>query len=126
MHHARKAISAILGLIFLALGGIPLLEQFGVIGFGIPFGLGIGLWILAVAGGLFLLIDALKEQQEARHALSMPTAIVGLVVLAFGLIPLLEMFGVIAFGLPGFVMVIADFVFVAAGILLLIGATQGF
>ena len=126
MHESRKHISAVLGLIFLALGGIPLLNTFGVIGFTIPFGLGIGLWILAVVGGLFLLIDALKEQQEARHALSMPTAVIGLVILAFGLIPLLQMFGVIAFGLPGFVMTIADFLFVAAGVLLLIGATQGF
>ena len=125
MHHIRKAISAILGLIFLALGGIPLLNQFDVIGFAIPFGLGIGLWILAVAGGIFLLLDALQEQQEMRHALSMPTAIVGLVVLALGLIPLLEMFQVIAFGLPPFIFVISEFLFVAAGILLLIGAMHG-
>jgi hypothetical protein len=126
MHEARKHISAVLGLIFLALGGIPLLHQFGVIGFTIPSFAGIILWIIAVIGGLFLLIDALKEQQEARHALSMPSTIIGLVVLAFGLIPLLNQFGYIAFGLPPFVSAIADFLFLAAGVFLLIGATQGF
>lgn len=123
---ARKGISAVLGLVFLALGLIPLLNTFGVIGWNIPFVLGIGLWILAVAGGVFLLVDALKEQQEMRHALSMPSAIIGLVVLAFGLIPLLHTFGVIGWNLPGVVMLGADFLFVAAGFFLLIGATQGF
>ncbi|MFT4308476.1 MAG: hypothetical protein ACMXYM_03845 [Candidatus Woesearchaeota archaeon] len=126
MHGARKAISAILGLIFLALGAIPLLHNFGVIGFTIPAWAGIPMYILAVVGGVFLLIDALKEQQEARHSLSMPTAIVGLVVLAFGLVPLLFQFGAIGFSLPGFLDVVSDYLFVAAGILLLIGATQGF
>ena len=126
MHGARKGISAVLGLIFLALGGIPLLHQFGVIGFTIPAWAGIPMWILAVAGGLFLLIDAFKEHQEAHNILSTPTAIVGLVILAFGLIPLLSQFGVIAMEVPGLMFVIADYLFVAGGILLLIGATQGF
>jgi hypothetical protein len=126
MHEARKHISAVLGLIFLALGGIPLLHQFGFIPFTIPAWAGIPMWILAVVGGVFLLIDALKEQQEARHSLSVPSGVIGLVVLAFGLIPLLNQFGVIAFGLPLFLSAFADFLFVAAGVFLLIGATQGF
>lgn len=126
MHAARKGISAILGLVFLALGLIPLLNLFGVIAWTIPAVAGMVLWVLAVLGGLFLLIDALKEQQEARHALSVPSGIIGLVVLALGLIPLLGTFGVIAWGLPAFVFLATDFIFVAAGLFLLIGATQGF
>ena len=32
----RKPISLIMGLVFLAFGGIPLLNQFGLVGFTIP------------------------------------------------------------------------------------------
>lgn len=122
---ARKTISAILGLIFLALGAFPLLNEFGVISFTIPTIGGMILWVLAVIGGLFLLFDGFQEEQEMRRALAMPTFIVALVLLAVGLVPLLASFGIIGFALPGFVYAIFNFLFVAAGLFLLIGATQG-
>lgn len=122
---ARKAISAILGVIFLVLGVIPLLNQYGVIGFALPTVGGMILWVLAVIGGLFLLFDGFQEEQEMRKALAVPSFIIALVLLAVGLVPLLSSFGVIGFALPGFIYSIFDFLFAAAGLFLLIGATQG-
>ncbi|MAG07947.1 hypothetical protein CMO89_00585 [Candidatus Woesearchaeota archaeon] len=114
----RKIISLLLGLGFLALGAIPLLNKFGVIGFSLPAVPMLAIWILCVAGGIFLLVDAIAEAME--NTLRAVSAVVGLVVLAIGLIPLLNQFNVISFQLPAIGQVI-DFVFVAGGILLIIG-----
>ena len=58
----RQPISILLGLAFLTLGIMPLLNNFGVIDFNIPAPAGMVLWILAAAGGLVLLWDAMSEK----------------------------------------------------------------
>ena len=115
---ARRIVSLLLGLGFLAFGAIPLLNKFNVIGFTLPAVPMLAIWILCVAGGVFLLVDAIAEQME--NALRLISAVVGLVVLAIGLIPLLNQFNVISFQLP-YVGQIIDFVFVAGGLLLVVG-----
>tara|TARA_Y100000310_G_scaffold144031_1_gene143358 strand:+ start:1334 stop:1735 length:402 start_codon:yes stop_codon:yes gene_type:complete len=119
----RKIVSLLLGFGFLALGVIPLLNKFNVIGFTIPAVPMLAIWVLCVAGGVFLIIDAVKEGMEA--ALRIVTAIVGIVVLAIGIIPLLNQFSVISFQLPAIGQII-DFLFVGAGILLIIGGFMDF
>jgi len=119
----RKIISLLLGLGFLALGTIPLLNKFNVIGFTLPALPMLAIWVLCVAGGVFLLVDAIAEQSE--NALRMISALVGIVVLAIGVVPLLNQFNVISFQLP-FVGQIIDFLFVAAGLLLVIGGFMDF
>ncbi|MDP7141068.1 MAG: hypothetical protein QF362_02110 [Candidatus Woesearchaeota archaeon] len=118
MMSPRKIISWLLGLGFLALGLIPLLNKFNVIGFTLPAVPMLAIWILCVASGIFLLIDAIKEGME--NALRIVTALVGIVILAIGTIPLLNQFNVISFQLPAIGQII-DFLFVGAGLLLIIG-----
>lgn len=124
MHQTRHVVSALLGIAFLALGLIPLLNRYGIISFTIPIGLGAGIWVLATIAGILLLIDALREQQEVRHALAFASTIVGLAVLAFGLIPLLAMVNLISFTLPPIVSFISEYLFAVAGVFLIIGAMQ--
>ncbi len=125
----RKPLSLISGFVFLALGLIPLLNKFGVIGFDLPLSpVGIFLWILATAGGIILLWDAISEnmamglQQQARIA----TLVVGLAMLAIGLIPVLHSAGAIGFSIPPIAETIKNILFVVVGALLLYGGTQGF
>ena len=125
----RKPLSLISGFIFLALGAIPLLHSMGVIGFNLPLSpVGVFLWIVALAGGIILLWDAIGEnmavmgmQQQVRIA----TLIVGLAMLAIGAIPILNSMGTIAFSIPEFAETIKNVLFVIVGFLLLYGGTQG-
>ncbi len=126
MMSPRKIISWVLGLLMLALGGVPLLNSMKVISFAWPTIPNIILWIFALAGGVFLLIDAIKEGMSMYRGVMMPTLIVGLVVLALGLIPLLNSMGVIAFNIPQMVGIVMDIIYVVAGILLIIGGVVGF
>ncbi|MFT4309701.1 MAG: hypothetical protein ACMXYL_04390 [Candidatus Woesearchaeota archaeon] len=116
----RKTVSILLGLVFLALGILPL-----VLGIDIMQTIGVALWILAIIGGLALLADGYIEHREMRPALSTPTTIVGLVLVVLGLIQTLFIFNVIAFQIPGFVYLALDFVFIAGGLFLIIGGLQG-
>ncbi len=126
----RKPLSLISGFVFLALGLIPLLNRFGVIGFNLPLSpVGIFLWIIALAGGIILLWDAIGEnmammglQQQVRIA----TLLVGLAMLAIGLIPILYSMKVIGFDIPPIADTIKNIFFVVVGALLLYGGTQGF
>lgn len=125
----RKPLSLISGFVFLALGLIPLLNSWGVIGFSFSLPLGIIFWIVALVGGIILLWDAIGEnmavmgmQQQVRIA----TAIVGLVMLAIGLIPILNGMGAIAFNIPPMAEMIKNILFTVVGALLLYGGTQGF
>ncbi len=126
----RKPLSLISGFIFLALGLIPLLNKFGAIGFNLPMSpVGIFLWILATAGGIILLWDAIGEnmaimgiQQQVRIA----TLVVGLAMLALGVIPILNSMGAIGFTIPPIAETIRNILFAVVGLLLLYGGTQGF
>ena len=124
----RQGISLILGFIFLFLGVIPLLFQFGVLDFTIPALPGMVLWILATIGGVILLWDAMIENMPmgAESILRMASLIAGLIVLVIGLIPLLHNFGWIAFTLPYIAEIINNGLFVVVGALLLYGAAKQF
>ena len=127
----RKPISLVLGLVFLAFGVIPLLNQFGVIGFSIPQLPKVILYIISLVGAVFLLWDAIGEGQMGMgmgmsQMLTPATFIMALVLLAIGLIPLLNSFGVIGFNLPEFAAIIMNILYVVTGALVLYGGTQGF
>lgn len=120
----NSGISLILGLLLLVLGTIPLLNQMGVIGFSLPAfltGLIAKIFLyLAALGGVWLLFDAFYE--DASDIMRWSSVLFGLVVLAAGVIPLLNQFGVIGFGLPFLNMTIYNVLFTLEGILLVIGS----
>lgn len=126
----RKPISLVLGLVFLAFGLIPLLNQFGIIGFAIPPLPKIILYVLSVVGAVILLWDAISEGMTAMmgfpQMIRMATFVMAVVLLAIGLIPLLNSFGVIGFSLPTLAAIIVNVLYVVTGALLLYGGTQGF
>ncbi len=126
----RKPISLLLGIVFLAFGGLPLLHKFGVVGFtisGIPQ---VILHILSVVGAVILLWDAISEGMTAMMGLPqmirMATFVMALVLLAIGLIPLLNSMNVIGFSLPALAAIVVNVLYVVTGALLLYGGTQGF
>jgi hypothetical protein len=115
-------LSAIAGLILIALGIIPLLNHFGVIGWNFPAGI-IGvlfsiMFYIAAAAGLWLIIDGFMEDDTIR----MVTVLLGIVIMIAALIPLLNSFKVIPFGLPFLTPTIVQGVFVVEGLFLLIAA----
>jgi hypothetical protein len=122
--NGRKIIGSVLGIIFLAIGVIPLLNQFKVVSFVLPAIPMIVLWVLGVVGGVVLLIDGLKEGADFGLAkgLMIPTLIVSIALLAISVVPLLNMFGVISFALPYIGQIVMDILFAAAGVLLIIDA----
>jgi hypothetical protein len=123
----RKPISLLLGVVFIALGIVPLVSPFGLTLPIVPQG--IVLWIVATVGGLILLWDAMSEGMMAigiTAQVRMLSIVGGLVLLAVGLIPLLAGLGVIGFGLPAFAEVIIQVLFAVDGFLLLYGGMQGF
>ncbi|MBI2664327.1 hypothetical protein HYX10_03225 [Candidatus Woesearchaeota archaeon] len=125
----RQPVSGILGLIFLALGLIPLLHSLGVIDFTIPLvPTGLILWVLAAIGGLVLLWDALSENMPTgiESQLKMASLIGGLLLLAIGVIPILNNFGVIGLTIPNIGETIINGLFVLVGVLLLYGAAKQF
>ncbi|MBW2999135.1 hypothetical protein KY339_00555 [Candidatus Woesearchaeota archaeon] len=120
---ARSLPSLIIGLILLALGLIPLLNNWGVIAFVLPAFLSnviaaIALWIIA-GGGLYLVIDTFLEWGNPMAWLSF---IVGIVVLAVGLIPLLNSFGVIGFNIPFLSVTVYNIIFVIEGFALFLAS----
>jgi hypothetical protein len=89
MGGGRKAFSIILGLIFLVLGAIPLLNYFNVISFSLPRLPMIVLSILALAGAIMLIVDGFKEEQGftgATKAIGIASIIIALVLVVAGLL----------------------------------------
>ncbi len=129
MMSTRKTISLLLGIVFIILGIIPILNMFKVIGFTLPILPDILLRVLALIGGIFLIYDAMQEGQMAfgmtQYAM-FASYILGLAILLLGLIPLLNTFGVLGFTLPAIGQVIIDWLYLVVGLLLLYGGNQGF
>ncbi len=121
----RKFVSFILGVIFLIIGLIPLLNKFNIIAFSLPPIGNLILWILAVIGGIWLIIDGISEDRSFSFGIGHITIIVGLILLTIGLIPLLNSFGIIGFTLPSFLDMFNDFLFTIGGLLLIIGTFKG-
>ena len=114
------------GILLLILGGIPLLNQWGVIPLGLPGFLTsliatIAVYILAAAG-IFLLVDAWGEWGEHIGTVSL---VVGLVVIAVGIVHVLGASGVmpLIITLP---MMAYNIIFVVEAVLLIIGSWMQF
>ena len=122
MMGVRKVISFVLGLVFLALGLLPLL------GVNLPPIPALVLWLLALAGGIYLLIDAYKERMGMGLSkfIMWLSVIVGLLILTLGLIPILNSMGVLAFALPVLGAAVVNILYTVAGVLLIIGSFIGF
>jgi hypothetical protein len=93
-------ISIFTGIFVIALGLIPLLNTWGVIGFNLPAIIikiipTIAIWALP-ALAIFLFIDAIDEDDTIRGV----TIILGIIFLALGIIQILGTFGVIGFKIP--------------------------
>lgn len=115
-------LALLVGLLLIAVGGIPLLNSWGLIDFNIPESLlgiigSIALWVISAAG-FYLLIDAFFEDEGIQKM----TFLIAFVVLAIGIIPLLYQFGIIAFTIPFLSPVLYYAVFVVEGIFLVIAS----
>ncbi len=130
MMNPRRSISLLIGVIFISLGVIPILHSFGVIGFVLPPIPELVVRILAIIGGVFLFLDGLGESQTAFQGfpqyMMYLSYLLGFGIIALGIIPLLNTFGVIGFTLPSFGQIILDGLYLVVGLLLLYGGTQGF
>ena len=112
----------IVGLLLMALGIIPLLNGWGVISFGLPSFLSnmipmIATYILAL-GGILLLIDSFMEDDTLRII----SIVISLVIIAAGIIPILNNFGVIGFTIPFLNALVFNILFVLEGLFLTIAA----
>ena len=120
--NARKIFSVVLGLIFLALGVIPLLNYFKVMSFSLPTVPLIALSILALAGAVMLVWDGFKEESQgftgANKVIGIISIVVALILIVWGL----NYFGILPFSLPSIAQLIIDIIFTLAGLLLIIGA----
>lgn len=115
----KKITSFVVGVLILALGIIPLLNKFNVLAFQIPMMelmIKIAFWVFA-AGGVFILIDAHLED----HAMKIPSTIIGILLIAVGLIEILFSFGTIGFHIPFLSDMIFYVLFVIEGLFLVIG-----
>ena len=125
----RQPLSLLVGLIFLVLGVVPLLNNFNVIAFAIPINpIGILLWILATVGGVVLLWDAISEKMPTpiESKIRLASLVTAIVLLVIGVVPILTNFGVISLILPTPVGIIKDILFTVVGVLLVYGASKSF
>lgn len=89
----------IIGLLLMALGIIPMLQQFKIITWATFL---TGNWLITIApyllaaGGIYLLIDSFMEDDTMRIV----SILVSLVVIAVGVIDVLNKFKIIGFGIP--------------------------
>lgn len=118
----KNYIAALIGLVLIGLGLVPLLNKIGIIGWGIPSGvegliLAFAVYIITIAG-LYLLVDSFMED----HGTRMISMIVAIVAIVIGLIPILNTFGVIGFTIPFLGPVLYYVVFLVEGVFLLIAA----
>ena len=120
----QSLISFIVGLILSALGIIPLLNAAGVIAFGLPEFLsgivGAIVMYLLAGSGIYLLVEGFMEGFD--HPMGKISVLVGFLVLVIGIIPLLNSFGIITFGIPFLSLTLFRILFVIEGLLLIFGA----
>ena len=118
----NSGVSLVLGLALIVMAGIPLLNHFGVISFGLgSAGSVIATVLLYVValGGLFMLFDAYGEDYDW---LQWVLGLMGVVVIVVSIIPILNQFGVIGFSLPFLSLTVNNIIFAIEGVLLLMGA----
>ena len=108
----------IIGLIILAMGIFPLLNQFGVIGFNLPYTpAGIFLEVILAIGGVYLFIMGIMEDVDFMKWISI---VAGIIVAIIGIIPLLANFG-INITIPFLAFLYSPYLYVIIGLLMLIG-----
>ena len=109
-------ISIVVGILVVALGGIPLLQGWGLIPFPFPpflaFGINILLWIVAAVGA-YLLIDSLISEDDTMMWVSVGVAVI---ILGIAIIQILNNFGIIGFGIPFLSLTILRVLFVIEGL----------
>lgn len=125
MMSPRKIISLILGFLILVMGLLPILKQLKVIKFAIPTLPVMLVSILLIAGAIFLVADGWGASMGMVGATTFFFAIIALVVLAFGLIPLLAQLKVIPFNIPTSANTALPWIHAASGIMLIIGGFMG-
>ncbi len=110
-------------MVLFATGLLPVLALFGVDlpeAAGLITGVVSGIVIYIAAGaGLYLILNAFME--SLHEGPGKASLIVGLIILAVGLIPLLYQFGVIGFSIP-VPFIVYQILFLIEGILLIIAA----
>jgi hypothetical protein len=124
MRGFRGWASLLLGIVLVVIGGIPLLNKYGVIGFAIPQLSLYVLRILFVAAGVFMLWDAAHETVAGARFFMWASILFGIPIILLGVIPLLNQYGVIAFN-PGFLNMsdfIANLFAAIAGLILIVDA----
>ncbi len=124
MMNGRKILSFVLGIILLAVGIIPMLNGFGVIGFSIPSIPLTILWVLALVGALFLIIDGFKEMQGMgfQKMEMLGSMITAIVIIVLGL----AHFGVFSLNLGNVARTILNILLTIGGILLILGGFAGY
>lgn len=119
---SKSAVSLILGLLFLVLGGIPVLNMAGLITFALPAALAsyvpVLLPYLFVVAGLMLIYDAFGEWSEWYRWVTFG---LGGITLVLGLVLVLNAFAITALAIPlppiGY-----NVLFVLSGLFLILGA----
>ena len=122
--HGKSWFILIVGLLLTTFGLVPLLNQWNVIAFDIPFIeslMGTALAYILALAGLFLIVDGVMEG-GFTHPWGMISVTVGFLVLLLGVIPLLNTFGVISFGIPGLDLIVYRIIFTIEGVMAIIGA----
>ncbi|MCK4670369.1 MAG: hypothetical protein KAT43_04130 [Nanoarchaeota archaeon] len=117
----RSWASMLLGAALVAIGLIPLLFSLGSIGFTIPGIPAFIFRIILIVAGILLLWDATHEiyQQSAWMWLSIAA---GVPILILGLIPILNMYGIIGFNIEFVGGIILHILTIFAGVVLFIDA----
>jgi len=95
----RSWCSMILGALLTALGLVPLLNQYGVLGWSLPAIPELALTVIFILCGIFLIWDATHEIYSARIFWILSMAF-GIPILILGILPILNSFGIIGFVLP--------------------------
>ncbi len=120
MGAGRKAFSLIVGLVFLILGGIPLLSAMNIIGFDLPSIPTFIFWVLALLGAVALIIDGFSEGRGfggGKKVVAFISIILAVVLVIYGL----GSFGVLPFSIPEVGVLVVNIIFTLAGLLLIIG-----
>ena len=117
----RSWLSMIIGILLAAVGLVPLLNQFGVVGWTLPAVSEFILTIIFILAGLLLIWDATHEIYSARMFWILSLAF-GLPILVLGILPILNQYGIIGFSLPLTGTFLMHLLTAAAGLVLFIDA----
>ena len=117
----RSWMSLIFGVILSALGLIPLLNSFKVIGWSIPELPLFAIRIILIIAGILLLWDSTYEIWQAR-AWWILSIVFGIPILILGVVPILNQYGVLSFTLDFIPQMVLNILTFLAGFVLIIDA----